>query len=50
VDNFGDAQVLTYLQTSELDVGITSKEKDQVFQRVKNYTWERKTHVHDMAR
>jgi hypothetical protein len=50
VENFGDAQVLTYLQISELDVGITSKEKDQVLQRAKNYTWEKKTPSHDMAR
>jgi len=30
VDIFGDAQLLTYLQTRELDLGLTSKEKNQI--------------------
>jgi len=34
------AQVLTYLQIKELDVGFTPKEKDWVFQRAKIYHWE----------
>jgi hypothetical protein len=30
VDIFGDAQLLTYIQTRELDLGLTSKEKNQI--------------------
>jgi len=30
VDIFGDVQLLTYLQTRELDLGLTSKEKNQI--------------------
>jgi hypothetical protein len=29
---FGNVQVLTYIQIGELDVGLTSKEKDHVLQ------------------
>ncbi len=31
-DFFGNAQVLIYIQIGELDVGLTSKEKDRVLQ------------------
>jgi hypothetical protein len=39
MDIFGDAQMLTYLQIRELDVGLTFKEKDQVLQKAKRYHW-----------
>jgi hypothetical protein len=39
MDIFGDAQMLTYLQIGELDVGLTFKEKDRVLQKAKKYHW-----------
>jgi hypothetical protein len=37
MDIFGDAQVLTCLQTRELDVGLALKKKDQILQKAKIY-------------
>jgi len=42
MDIFGDAQMLTYLQLGELDVGLTFKEKDRVLQKAKRYHWKGK--------
>ncbi len=40
VDIFGDAQVLAYVWTRQLDVGLISKENDQVFSKGKIYICE----------
>jgi hypothetical protein len=40
LDIYDDAHVITYLQASEILIGLTPKEKDYVVHRAKRFKWE----------